>query len=133
MYVSIATARKVRRGFQLVYVNSAFEEATGYKRSDIVGHNCEVLQSEEETEEDSICRLIFALRNSNAVKVAITNRKKSGEALRNLLSIKPVYDGKGVYSYVVGVQFDITSTLASEEQLRMANDVMRLIPDIILV
>ena len=44
--VSIATARE-SRNFPLVYVNKAFEKATGYSRNEIVGHNCKFLQGND--------------------------------------------------------------------------------------
>ena len=45
--VSIATARKGKRGFPLVYVNRFFETTTGYTREEILGQNCRFLQKGE--------------------------------------------------------------------------------------
>ena len=43
--VTLATARKERWGFPLVYVNRAFETVTQYSRDEIVGMNCNFLQT----------------------------------------------------------------------------------------
>ena len=75
--VSIATARAERPGFPLIYVNKAFEQTTGYPRSEIVGQNCRFLQSKN-TEEDQIQLLVTALAKAQPVKVVLTNRRKDG-------------------------------------------------------
>ena len=75
--VSLATARKDRPGFPLVYVNKAFEAATGYKREEIIGRNCSFLQSES-SEQDQIDLMVQALTTAKPVKVAITNKRKDG-------------------------------------------------------
>ena len=72
--VFFATARRDRPGFFLVYVNKAFEMATGYKREEIIGRNCSFLRSES-SEIDLMTR---ALATAHPVKVAITNRRKDG-------------------------------------------------------
>jgi PAS domain-containing protein len=71
--VSLATARRDRPGFPLVYVNKAFEAATGYKREEIIGRNCSFLQSES-TEQDQINLVSKAL----AVKVVLTIKRNDG-------------------------------------------------------
>ena len=78
--VSIATARSDRYGFPLIYVNKAFEQTTGYLRSDIVGQNCKFLQCEK-TEADQIQQLVNALSKAQPVKVVITNRRKNGTGI----------------------------------------------------
>lgn len=128
--ISLATARKDRRGFPLIYVNACFEKTTGYPRSEIVGKNCKFLQNNKGlgiSEPESIQRLSDALRfvslivtrsdvtveyvlcrDAKPVKVVITNFKRDGTPFKNLLAMKPIYDDKGEYRYVVGVQFDVS-------------------------
>jgi len=78
--VSLSTARTERPGFPLIYVNKAFEEVTGYSRSEIVGQNCRFLQSEF-SERDQIELMCKALSTAQPVKVAITNRRKDGTGM----------------------------------------------------
>ena len=40
--------------------------------------------------------------------VKITNYRKNGEKFQNLLTMRPVLDGDGLYRYVIGVQFELT-------------------------
>lgn len=129
--VSIATARKDRPGFPLIYVNACFESVTGYLRNEIVGQNCRFLQASK-SEQDAIKRLTFALKNAKPIRVAITNFRKDGMPFKNLLSMKPVFDENGEYSYVIGVQFDVTQSDATPAKLKLADDVINMLPNVIV-
>lgn len=78
--VSLASARADRPGFPLIYVNKAFEITTGYTREEIVGQNCQFLQSVW-SEKDQIELMTKALATAQPVKVAITNTRKDGSGL----------------------------------------------------
>ena len=151
--VSIATASNERRGFPLIYVNKAFEQTTGYSRSQIVGQNCKFLQSDK-TEQDQILQLSNALAEAQPVKVAITNRRKDGSGklffspsyylfankvqyyctsdFLNLLSMKPVFDQNGVYSYVIGVQCDYSREDLYVQDIKLVDDLLAILPNMML-
>jgi len=126
--VSISTASKSRRGFPLIYVNACFERTTGYPRSEIIGRNCRFLQSEV-SEPESLQRLTSALADAKPLKVSITNVRKDGTAFVNFLSLKPIFDDAGVYRYVIGMQFDVTQADATPAKLKLADELMRMLPD----
>jgi hypothetical protein len=85
-----------------------------------VGHNCKFLQSA--TSEDSqIQKMTEALKSAKPVKVALTNTRKDGSQFMNLLAMKPVFDSNGVYSYVIGVQYDI----------RQVSDLLSILPNVL--
>lgn len=128
--VSLATAREDRRGFPLVYVNKSFERETGYSRKEIVGQNCRFLQSRE-TEREQIYKMQTALRCAQPVKVALTNVRKDGEEFFNLLAMKPIFNSHGIYSYVVGVQYDISHQKASLRELRVVNELLTFLPNVL--
>lgn len=94
--VTVAAASMAMPGFPLLYVNSAFESTTGYTRQEIIGQNCRFLQlgklDGEVSEQDSINRLSYALREAKPVRVAITNYRKDGTSFSNLLAMKPIMD-----------------------------------------
>ena len=75
--ISLATARKDRPGFPLIYVNKAFERITGYSRADVLGKNCRFLQCEG-TEKEEVQKMAVGLATATVVRVAITNRRKDG-------------------------------------------------------
>lgn len=127
--VSVATARG-GHGFPLIYVNKAFERMSGYDRSEIIGHNCKFLQSSR-TETGQVRLLSEALRLAKPVKVALTNVRKDGTDFGNLLAMKPVFDGEGVYSYVVGVQCDISDPSVAHRTIRTVEDLLTILPNIL--
>lgn len=129
--VSLSTASKDRPGFPLVYVNACFEKTTGYSRNEIVGQNCRFLQAGK-AEQESIDRLSAALREAKPVRVAITNFRKDGMPFKNLLAMKPIFSETGSYEYVVGVQFDVTQDDATPEKLKLADQVIQMLPNVII-
>ena len=134
--VTISTASKERIGFPLIYVNKHFESTTGYTRNEILGANCKFLQRDGSghrgAEADSIQRLSYALRNATSIKVAITNFRSDGSPFRNLLAIKPVFDLNGEYKYVIGVQFDLSSNGATASTLKLADELITMLPSYVL-
>ena len=93
-------------GAPLVFVNEEFCKVTGYSKEEIHGRNCSFLQGPD-TEPDPIFTIRRALSKANNCRVSITNYRKSGEKFKNLLSLKPVFDGGDIYRFVIGVQLDI--------------------------
>eukprot|EP01032_Pedospumella_encystans_P023240 gene23240-26308_t len=129
--VAISSADEKNKGFPLIYVNKAFEKMTGYSRMEILNQNCRFLQSAR-TERSQIERLSEALRLAKPVKVAITNVRKDGTEFGNLLAMKPVFDSDGVYSYVIGVQCDITDPAVSHRTTQMVEDLLSILPNIFI-
>jgi PAS domain S-box-containing protein len=134
--VSIATGAADMPGFPLIYVNSYFEQMTGYRRVEILGTNCRFLQKgQRETdvsEPESIQKLTDALREGKEVKVYITNFRRDGTPFRNLLAMKPIFDSEGKYAFVLGMQFDITDDSdASPLKLQIIESLFRVLPSTI--
>lgn len=133
--VSLAAANKMLSGFPLIYVNAAFESTTGYPREEIIGQNCRFLQMGKVaghiSEVESIQLMSTALREGRQVKVSITNFKKDGTPFRNLLAMKPIFDMKGKYIFVLGIQFDIGDGKASPKKMRIIDDLFRVLPNTI--
>ena len=128
--VSVATASEKTKGFPLVYVNKKFESMTGYDRSEIVNQNCRFLQSSR-TEPNQVKLMTEALRLAKPVKVALTNVRKDGTEFGNLLAMKPVFDRDGVYTYVIGVQCDISDPTVSHRTMRVVEDLLSILPNIL--
>lgn len=148
--ISLASARKDRPGFPLIFVNAIFETTTLYPREAIINTNCKFLQTRNpvpgepippvdadgkplmtQSEAASIKALTHALANAAPVKVCITNFRRDGTPFTNLLAMKPIYDSKGEYRYVVGVQFDISREDSSVPLLQLADILLGTIPDTI--
>jgi len=86
-------------------VNEAFEELTGFSFADSVGQNCRFLQGED-TEQEAVAEMIYALQNAESCEVQVTNYRKDGTPFQNLVRLEPIRDSAGEYRYMVGVQYD---------------------------
>ncbi|KAJ8600379.1 hypothetical protein CTAYLR_000727 [Chrysophaeum taylorii] len=113
-------------GAPMVYVNPEFCRVTEYERDEAVGRNCRFLQGPE-TEPESIAVIQQTLAKGEDCHVLLTNYKKSGDTFKNLLSMRPVFDGDGLYRYTIGVQFEIDE---SDDPSRLAqlNKLLQLLP-----
>lgn len=99
----------------LTYVNDAFEEMTGYDRSEVVGRNCRFLQGDE-TDPEPVETLREAVENGESAAVSLTNYRKDGTPFWNDLKISPVYEDDEL-THFVGFQTDATVRNALRDQL----------------
>jgi diguanylate cyclase (GGDEF)-like protein/PAS domain S-box-containing protein len=101
----------------LVYVNQAFENVTGYKREEVIGRNCRLLQGEDCNQPDieKIRRAIVEQRDGRAL---LRNYRKDGSLFWNMLYVTPVRDPHSDrVTHFVGVQNDITEIKRYQEDL----------------
>jgi PAS domain S-box-containing protein len=105
----------------LVYVNDAFEEVTGYSRSEAIGNNCRFLQGEQ-TDPEKVATLRNAVENEEPVTVDLRNYRKDGEMFWNRLSIRPIYDDDGELLRYFGSQQDITEQTESRRRIEQQNE-----------
>lgn len=100
----------------LIYVNEAFEKITGYKKEEILGKNCRILQGNDRDQEGSQ-RVREAIQKRVPVEVDLKNYKKNGELFYNHLAINPVFDQEGNLIYFLGVQYDVTKQILAEQEI----------------
>jgi PAS domain S-box-containing protein len=125
---SLSTARRDRRGFPLMYVNKHFEKLTGYDRADVLGRNCKFLQCPE-SEKAQLNTLNDALRSEKPAKVVLSNMTKDKRPFKNLIVIKPVFDERRVYSYVMAIQMDVTRDIDNyASKMQLAQELMDMLP-----
>ncbi|MCU7933011.1 MAG: PAS domain S-box protein [Candidatus Thiodiazotropha sp. (ex Codakia rugifera)] len=100
----------------ILAVNRAFTEITGYEESEVLGKNPSILKSGryENTFYEEMWR---AISTEGQWKGEIWNRRKNGEVYPEWLSINSVHDDKGHVINYVGVFSDISQIKRSEEQL----------------
>ncbi|MBK0380593.1 PAS domain-containing protein [Mucilaginibacter segetis] len=107
----------------IIYCNSAFEKISGYKRRDIIGHNCRFLQKDDRNQRQRL-QLREAIEKGISCVVEIRNYKKDGTLFWNELYMSPIKDEKGNVNYFIGVQNDITRRKKAELELRSNNELM---------
>jgi PAS domain S-box-containing protein len=103
------------------YVNSAFEQATGYAQSEVIGQNPRMLQSGN-TKAAVYHELWLTLDRGETWKGEFENRRKDGSAYTELAIVAPVRREDGEISHFAAVKQDITE----QKRLRAEVDNQRL-------
>ena len=104
----------------LVWVNPAFEQATGYSAETVLGRNCRFLQGPE-TDPAAVARIGRAIRDGQPAEEVLLNYRADGTAFWNALVITPLRGADGAVRHFVGVQTDVTARIEVEEQRAAAH------------
>ncbi len=100
----------------IVSVNRAFTEITGYDADEVIGRNANCLKSGRH-DESFFQAMWRSLLDSGHWQGQVWNRRKSGEIHPGWLNISVVRDSSGRPTHYVGVASDISQLKRSEEQL----------------
>lgn len=119
--ITIADARLP--DIPLIFVNSAFEQMTGYSASEVIGKNCRFLQADDH-HQPVLVELRTAIREQRDCTVILRNYRKDGTLFWNQLSISPIYDATGTLTHYVGIQTDITERKQAEETLESQRELL---------
>lgn len=96
-----------QKGNPLIYVNTGFENITGYSREEVLGRNCRFLQGED-TDQPQLDILRHAIKSGKDCKIVLRNYRKDGTMFYNELFISPVKDEHEQITHFIGVQTDVT-------------------------
>lgn len=104
---------------QIVYVNQAFTQITGYSFPEIYYNKCGFLQGPGTSQQiwDGVC---LALQKENSFKGEILNYRKDGRPYWTEMTIDPIRDYRGNITNYIGIQRDITERYELLERLRVA-------------
>jgi PAS domain S-box-containing protein len=103
----------------ILNVNQAYTEITGYNLEEIVGKNPRLMQSDRQ-DKAFYHELWRSLNNNGHWQGEIWNRRKNGEVFPVWESISVVKDGQGRVSNYVSVMSDISSIKQTETALKTA-------------
>jgi PAS domain S-box-containing protein len=112
----------------IVYANKAFERLTGYSQAEIIGRNCRFLQGDDR-DQDARYLIAEAIKNHQVVEVTIRNYKKDGTLFHNHLKIIPLFDRKQRLIYYLGVQYDITSQVKADNEIKALTNLLHAMPN----
>ncbi|MBI4999137.1 MAG: EAL domain-containing protein, partial [Rhodocyclales bacterium] len=115
---------------RIIDVNPAFTRLTGYEREEALGRNPSFLSSGSHNA-DFYAAMWRSIKTKGAWQGEIWNRRKSGEAFAELLSIIAVKDDRGQLKHYVGAFSDISVLKEHEADLdRIAHyDVLTSVPN----
>lgn len=103
-------------GPEIVYVNQAFTELTGYSKDDVIGKNPRILQSHG-TDEETKKKIREGLEQKTPVRVTIKNYSKTGEEYWLDLSVLPLKNKEGEVTHFVAIERDVTEQKNIEKKL----------------
>lgn len=106
-------------GPRIIYVNDAFTKMMGYERDEVIGKTPRILQGPN-TNWTVLKDIREALKNWQPAIAELVNYHKDGSEVWIELSIFPVTDQTGHYTYWVGLQRDITHRKQAENEMRKA-------------
>jgi diguanylate cyclase (GGDEF)-like protein/PAS domain S-box-containing protein len=98
------------------YINKAFEIATGYRASEVIGKNPRILKSEN-TPPALFRDLWKAITSGHAWQGELQNRKKDGQLFWERAYVAPVVDEVGSTTHYLAVKEDITLQKQQEDKI----------------
>jgi len=111
----------------ILYINDAFTEVTGYRGEEILGEN-ESKLSDKSTPRQVYYDLWHTISRKKVWNGRLINRRKQGERYLADLTIAPMLDESGAISHYIGMHRDVTQSHHVEQQL---NNQKRLIESVI--
>jgi PAS domain S-box-containing protein len=98
---------------EILYVNPAFEQVSGYTRDEVVGQNPRILKSGVQAPA-FYAAMWASLASGQSFVGDLTNRHKDGSLFQEEAVISPIRDENGTITSYVAVKRDVTRERASE-------------------
>ncbi|WP_370263567.1 PAS domain S-box protein [Limnobacter sp.] len=112
-------------GPRIVYVNSAFERITGYRREEVIGKSPRMLQGPL-TDPDTLKSIRADLEQGKSVHTELVNYGKSRKPHWLEMDIVPVVAADGSVPYFASIQRDITERRKAADHLARTEALQRI-------
>ncbi len=103
--------------FEVLTVNKAFTESTGFGGDETIGRTLAILRPNL-LESDSKDGFLETIQNSGEWQGELRNRRKNGETYPAWLSVSAVKDDHGVVTHFVASLTDLTKARKTEQKIR---------------
>ncbi len=103
----------------IVWVNAAFELATGYWAEQVVGRNARFLQGPD-TDAASVHSVGAAVYAERSSRTRVVNYRPDGTSWVNEMHVSPIRDRSGTLTHWLGVSHDVTDQVALERAAEYA-------------
>lgn len=100
----------------IVFCNKAFQDLTGYERSEIIGRNCRFLQGPK-TDQVQVSKIRDAIEAGTDVEVDLLNYRKDGSTFWNALYLSPVRNAAGDIQFFFASQLDVSDRVEAREEI----------------
>ncbi|MDA3875438.1 MAG: PAS domain S-box protein [Kiritimatiellae bacterium] len=107
-------------GPEIIYINPAFEDLTGYRWEEVIGKNPRLLQGPK-TDRKTLDRIRTAISNGESVREEVLNYAKDGKEYWLELEIQPVRDTEGILSYFISIERDVTERKRLQQRMLRAH------------
>ncbi|MDZ7704917.1 MAG: PAS domain S-box protein [Trueperaceae bacterium] len=130
--IVITTPRLEPPGPQIVFVNEAFTDMTGYEPNDVLGKTPRILQGPGSSPE-VVKKVRERLEKRQPFRGETINYRKDGSEFTINWYIVPLRDEAGVITHFVAVQRDVTEQRRREERMRLLESAVVNAKDAILI
>jgi two-component system cell cycle sensor histidine kinase/response regulator CckA len=100
---------------KVVWVNSAFEQLTGYTREEMLGHDTRLLRSGQNSQA-LYAEMWRTILEGKVWRGELVNRRKNGSLYDEEMTITPVLNGAEEITHFIAIKLDITERKRNEEQ-----------------
>lgn len=101
---------------EIIYVNQAFSDITGYSQKDAIGNNPNMLQSGKQ-DRHFYKRMWASINSKGQWKGELWNRRKNGELYPEALDVRSIPGKDGSTKFLVGIFSDLTEHKRVENAL----------------
>ncbi|MCW8387611.1 PAS domain-containing protein [Fluoribacter dumoffii] len=99
----------------LVFINSSFEQLTGYRAEEVIGTNCRFLQGSLPPQPETLL-IRKALGEQKNCRIILKNKRKNGSLFWNELSLAPIKEENKTLSFYIGIQKDVTKEIKHHKE-----------------
>ncbi len=115
---------KYPTGPKIVYVNTAFETLTGYKKKQVLGETPRILQGDL-TDKAAMARISVALTNHQAITETLLNYDINGRPYWIEMNIIPLKNKYGEVTHFGAIERDVSERKFHLEQLQFRNQELK--------